>query len=140
MEECVLSHPDIAETLVVGIEDSLKGQIPYAIVVLKKDHSKKKESDLFKEITLIVRKIIGPVACLNNFSIVEKLPKTRSGKILRGIVRKILDKEEYNYPETIEDPEALKYIHEIADKFFVNREYNDYGVDEDLNMKKIKME
>lgn len=91
MEEAVLNHNDIVEALVVGIEDSFKGEIPYAVVVMKSGHERN-NNELFKELICLVRKIIGPVACLSNFSVVDKLPKTRSGKILRGTVRRILNK------------------------------------------------
>ena len=109
MEEVVLSHQSIAEAVVVGINDSLKGQIPYAIIVLKKGE-KIEHKELYQEIVKTVRKEIGPVACLYNFSVVEKLPKTRSGKILRGTIRKILDKEKWTMPATIEDKTSLSLI------------------------------
>lgn len=89
MEECLLSHQTLSEAIVVGLNDDLKGQIPYGVIVVKNGIEIDKLK-LFKELIQIVRQQIGPIACLNNFAIVDKLPKTRSGKLLRGTVRKIL--------------------------------------------------
>jgi len=89
-------------------------------VVLKKGHGRVHE-DVYKEIVKIVRKEIGPVACLYNYSTVDKLPKTRSGKILRRTIRRILDKEPYVVPPTIEDADTLKAFLEIAENVGIKR-------------------
>lgn len=85
MEECLLAHDSLSEAIVVGLNDDLKGQLPYGVIVLKDGVNTDKET-IFKQLVSIVRQKIGPIACLNHFSIVPKLPKTRSGKILRGTV------------------------------------------------------
>ncbi|MBQ0151640.1 MAG: AMP-binding protein [Chryseobacterium sp.] len=113
MEEVVSSHPDIAECAVVGIDDSLKGQIPFATIVLK-NGSTISESDIEKQVTQKVREKIGAVACLKNVMVVKRLPKTRSGKILRKLIRTILDQKEFSIPATIDDE---KIIEEIQDKY-----------------------
>jgi propionyl-CoA synthetase len=91
MEEIVSSHPDVAECAVVGIDDELKGQIPFASVVLK-NGSLISEEEVEKDIVKTVREKIGAVACLKNVMIVKRLPKTRSGKILRKLIRTLLEK------------------------------------------------
>ena len=91
--------------------------------MLKKGHGRVKE-EVYKEIVKIVRKEIGPVACLYNYSTVEKLPKTRSGKILRRTIRKILDKEPYVIPPTIEDDTTLEAFKEIAERVSIKRQPN----------------
>ena len=112
MEEVVSSHKDIAECCVVGVDDDLKGQIPFAIAVLKTG-SKADEKELEKEIIELIREKIGPVASLKNAMIVNRLPKTRSGKILRKLIRTMLDNKEYQIPSTIDD-EAI--VEEIENK------------------------
>ena len=113
MEEVVASHKEIAECCVVGIEDQLKGQVPFAIAVLKSG-STALEDDLEKEIITLVRDEIGAVASLKNAMIVKRLPKTRSGKILRKLLRTILDGKSYQIPSTIDD---ASIIEEIEEKF-----------------------
>lgn len=113
MEEVVSSHPDIAECAVVGIDDALKGQIPFATVVIK-NGSIISESEIEKQVTQKVREKIGAVACLKNVMVVDRLPKTRSGKILRKLIRTILDQKEFSIPATIDDE---KIIEEIQDKY-----------------------
>ena len=112
MEEVVSGHKDVAECCVVGIDDDLKGQIPFAIAVLKTG-SKAEENALEKEIVELVREKIGPVACLKNAMIVNRLPKTRSGKILRKLIRTMLDGKDFQMPSTIDD-EAI--VGEIQDR------------------------
>ncbi|MFP3596802.1 AMP-binding protein [Chryseobacterium sp. SIMBA_029] len=116
MEEIVSSHPDVAECAVVGIDDNLKGQIPFATVVVK-NSSLITEQDLEKEIIQMVREKIGAVAFLKNAMTVKRLPKTRSGKILRKLIRTLLDGKEFQIPSTIDDE---KIIDEIQEKI---REY-----------------
>jgi len=112
MEEIVSSHPDVAECAVVGVDDELKGQIPFATVVLK-NGSAVSEDQVEKDIVKTVREKIGAVACLKNVMVVKRLPKTRSGKILRKLIRTLLDGKEFQIPSTIDDE---KIIEEIQDK------------------------
>ena len=109
MEEVVSSHPDIAECAVVGIDDQLKGQIPFATIVLK-NGSEISDADIEKEIVLKVREKIGAVACLKNVMVVKRLPKTRSGKILRKLLRTMLDGKEFQIPSTIDDEKIVEEI------------------------------
>jgi propionyl-CoA synthetase len=111
MEEVVANHPDVAECAVIGVADSLKGQVPAGFVLLKAGVNRNPET-IEKEIVELVRDRIGPVAAFKMVFTVPRLPKTRSGKILRGTMRKIADGEDYRMPATIEDPAALS---EIAD-------------------------
>lgn len=111
MEEVVSKHPDVAECAVIGVNDALKGQVPIGFVVLKSG-SQKDPAEIQKEVAQMVRTEIGALACLKDITVVARLPKTRSGKILRSTMRKIADNEEYKVPSTIEDPAVLK---EIAD-------------------------
>lgn len=109
MEEIVAQHPDVAECAVIGIADSLKGEMPLGFVVLKagvrRDHS-----EIVSEIKQMVRTQIGAIASLKDVLIVTRLPKTRSGKILRGTMRKIADGQPYTVPSTIDDPATLQEI------------------------------
>jgi len=109
MEEIVSSHPDVAECAVVGIDDDLKGQIPFATVVLK-NGSTISEEEVEKDIVKSVREKIGAVACLKNVMIVKRLPKTRSGKILRKLIRTLLDGKEFQIPSTIDDEKIIEEI------------------------------
>lgn len=109
MEEIVSKHPDVAECAVIGVNDELKGELPLGFVVLKEGIERDHES-LCEGICQLVRDEIGAVACFNLVSIVERLPKTRSGKILRGTMKSIADGEEYNIPSTIEDDSVLPEI------------------------------
>ncbi len=102
MEEVVSSNSDIAECAVVGIEDQLKGQIPFAVVVTKAGVDKD-EKAIEVEIVRLVREKIGAVACLKNVMVVNRLPKTRSGKILRKLIRTMLDGKDFQIPSTIDD-------------------------------------
>jgi len=109
MEEVVAKHPDVAECAVIGVEDSLKGQIPIGFVVLKAGVQRDPHV-IEKEVVTMVREQIGALACLKDIAVVARLPKTRSGKILRSTMRKIADKKEYKVPSTIEDPAVLAEI------------------------------
>ncbi len=112
MEEVLAAHPDVAECAVVGVADSLKGQTPLGLLVLntgvERDHAV-----IQGEAVRLVREQIGPVASFKTAIVVGRLPKTRSGKILRGTVQKIADSEEYSVPPTIDDPAILPEI-EVA--------------------------
>ncbi len=113
MEEVVSSHHDVAECAVVGIDDTLKGQIPFACVVIK-NGSDVTDEDLEKQVINKVREKIGAVASLKNVMVVKRLPKTRSGKILRKLIRTILDGKEFQIPSTIDDE---KIIDELQEKY-----------------------
>ena len=112
MEEIVAAHPAVAECAVIGVNDPLKGQAPIGLVLLK-DGVETEEEVLEKELIAMVRKEIGPIACFNRAVVVQRLPKTRSGKILRKLLRQIADGKEYTIPSTIDDPASLSEIEEI---------------------------
>ena len=107
MEEVLAAHPDVAECAVVGVKDSLKGQLPLGLVVVKAGITKT-EAELARELVAMVRERIGPVAAFKDAKVVARLPKTRSGKILRATLRKIADGEDYVVPPTIDDPAILE--------------------------------
>jgi propionyl-CoA synthetase len=111
LEEVVSGHPDVAECAVIGIADALKGQVPAGFIVLKSGVSKS-AADIEKEIIQKVRDEIGPVAAFKLALTIQRLPKTRSGKILRGTMRQIADGEPYKMPATIDDPAILDEISE----------------------------
>ena len=106
LEEVLASHKDVAECAVIGARDELKGQTPIGFVVLKSGVDRS-ESDVAAELVALVRERIGPVAAFKDARVVPRLPKTRSGKILRASIRKIVDGEDAPAPPTIEDPTAL---------------------------------
>ncbi len=108
-EEVLSQHPAVAEVAVIGVADALKGQVPLGLVVLKSG-VEMAESQLYQELVALVRAQIGPVAAFKLVSVVDKLPKTRSGKILRGTMRKIADNQEFVVPATIEDPATLDLV------------------------------
>ncbi len=112
MEEIVGAHPAVAECAVIGIHDELKGQLPVGFVVLK-DGVNVDELQLAAELVGKVRNEIGAVACFKQALIVDRLPKTRSGKILRRTIRQIADGEEYAVPSTIDDPSSLNEIERV---------------------------
>jgi len=109
MEEVLAEHKDVAECAVLGIADKLKGQLPIGLLTLKAGVTKKHE-DISKECVQMIRQKIGPVAAFKTAIVIKRLPKTRSGKILRGTVRKIADNEPYKMPATIDDPAILDEI------------------------------
>ena len=111
MEEVLASHPDVAECAVVGIIDALKGQIPCGFLVLNAGVSRA-GAEIESEVVALVRDRIGPVAAFKTAISIKRLPKTRSGKILRGTMQKIADREQWTMPATIDDPAILE---EIAD-------------------------
>jgi propionyl-CoA synthetase len=117
MEEIVASHPAIAECAVIGVNDELRGQIPLAMVVTKTSNEME-HFQLEYEIVHLIRDQIGAVACLRNVMIVERLPKTRSGKILRKLLRAIVDKVEFQIPSTIDDEEIITEIQEVKEQYF----------------------
>jgi propionyl-CoA synthetase len=105
----VAAHPDVAECAVIGIFDTLKGQVPIALIVLKTGIDRP-ESQIEREIVALVRDRIGPIASFKRALVVDRLPKTRSGKILRQTMRGIADGKTVIVPATIEDPAVLKEI------------------------------
>ena len=111
MEEVLAAHPDVAECAVIGVADELKGQVPIGFLVLKagvdRDHAQ-----ICREVVQMVRDRIGPVAAFKTVTVVKRLPKTRSGKILRGTMQKIADGQDYKVPATIDDPAILPEIAE----------------------------
>jgi len=109
MEEVVASHPAIAECCVVGVHDEMKGQIPIGLVLIK-DGATIDHDELEEELVEMVRDKIGAIACFRRVIVVDRLPKTRSGKILRRVIRQIADGEEYSVPSTIDDPAILDEI------------------------------
>lgn len=111
MEEVLADHPDVAECAVLGVEDSLKGQVPVGFLVLKAG-VRRSHDDIIKEVIQMVRERIGPVAFFKTATVVKRLPKTRSGKILRGTIQKIADNKAYKTPATIDDASILGEIEE----------------------------
>jgi len=109
IEEVLSEHKSVAECAVLGIADKLKGQLPIGLLALKSG-VKQKNEEIIKECIQMVRNKVGPVAAFKIAIVVKRLPKTRSGKILRGTIRKIADKEEYKMPATIDDPAILDEI------------------------------
>ena len=109
IEEVLADHPDVAECAVIGVADQLKGQLPLGFLVLKAGVDRD-ESEIVTEEIGRVRERIGPVAAFKMAVVVERLPKTRSGKILRGTMRKIADGEEWKMPATVDDPAILDEI------------------------------
>ena len=109
MEEVLASHPDMAECAVIGVSDPLKGQLPVGFMCLTKGVNRPHE-DIVKESVGLVRDQIGPVAAFKLAVIVDRLPKTRSGKILRATMVKLADGEEFKMPATIDDPAILDEI------------------------------
>jgi propionyl-CoA synthetase len=109
IEEVLAAHPDVAECAVIGVANAMKGQLPFGFLVLKAGVDRA-AADIVAETVTMVREHIGPVAVFKQAIVVSRLPKTRSGKILRGTMRKIADSEEYKIPATIEDPAVLGEI------------------------------
>ncbi|MDD1661778.1 MAG: propionyl-CoA synthetase, partial [Methanomicrobiales archaeon] len=109
MEEVLASHPDVAECAVTGVNDEIKGEIPVGFIVLKAGVSRNGDG-IVPELVRLVRDRIGPVASFKLATVVKRLPKTRSGKILRGTMKKIADGEPFAVPPTIDDPTILDEI------------------------------
>jgi propionyl-CoA synthetase len=112
MEEVLASHPDVAECAVVGVKDDLKGQLPLGLVVLNAGVARD-EAVVAKELVALVRERIGPVAAFKDVRVVARLPKTRSGKILRASIRRLADGAPANAPATIDDPAVLDDIETV---------------------------
>jgi propionyl-CoA synthetase len=111
MEEVLAAHDDVAECAVFGVRDSLKGQLPVGLVVLNAG-VERPDDEIAAELVAMVREKIGPVAAFKQVAVVKQLPKTRSGKILRGTMRKIADSDPWRTPATIEEPAALDDVRE----------------------------
>lgn len=107
MEEVLADHPDVAECAVLGVADKLKGQVPIGFLVLNAGVSRD-AAEIIREVIQMVRDRIGPVASFKTATVVKRLPKTRSGKILRGTIQKIADNKPYKMPATIDDPVILR--------------------------------
>lgn len=112
IEEILTSHIDIAECAVVGLKDSLKGEVPVGLIILNNNFTKS-EKEIIKDTVALVREKLGPVASYKKTFVIQNLPKTRSGKILRSTIAKILNKESYDVPATIEDKNTLDYLENI---------------------------
>ena len=111
MEEVLAAHPDVAECAVIGVNDALKGQLPLGLLVLKAGVDRA-HGEIAEEVIQLVRDKIGPVAAFKTATVVERLPKTRSGKILRGTMQKMANGEDYKTPAAIDDPAILGEIKE----------------------------
>jgi propionyl-CoA synthetase len=109
MEEVLASHPDVAECAVVGVADDIKGEVPVGFVVTKAGVARP-DGEICKDLVDKIRQQIGPVAAFKTALVVKRLPKTRSGKILRGTMKRIADSQEYTAPATIDDPAILDEI------------------------------
>jgi propionyl-CoA synthetase len=111
LEEVLTSHPDVAECAVVGVADQLKGQLPVGFVVLKVGAAGS-DDEVASDVVALVRTVIGPVASFKSAVVVARLPKTRSGKILRGTIARIADDETWTMPATVDDPVIFEEITE----------------------------
>jgi propionyl-CoA synthetase len=111
IEEVLASHDDVAECAVIGVADELKGQVPFGFLVIKSGVARD-NGEIVNDVVRLVRERIGPVAAFKSAIVVQRLPKTRSGKILRGTMQKIADSQSWKMPATIDDPVILD---EIAD-------------------------
>jgi propionyl-CoA synthetase len=120
IEEVLAAHPDVAECAVIGVADELKGQVPVGLLVLKAG-VERPHDEIGAETVQLVRDRIGPVAVFKRAVVVERLPKTRSGKILRGTMRRIADGEEYTTPATIDDPTILDEISAALERIGYSR-------------------
>jgi propionyl-CoA synthetase len=109
LEEVLASHPDVAECAVLGVADEIKGEIPLGLIVLKAG-VRRSDAEIISEAVQMVRERIGAVASFRVAVVVKRLPKTRSGKILRGTIKKIADGIDYQVPPTIDDPLILDEI------------------------------
>jgi propionyl-CoA synthetase len=120
IEEVLAAHPDIVECAVVGVADELKGQLPLGLLVVKAG-VEREHAEICDETMQLVRDRVGPVAAFKQAVVVDRLPKTRSGKILRGTMRRIADGETYTTPATIEDPAALDEISDALEQIGYGR-------------------
>ena len=112
IEEVLAAHPDVAEAAVLGVHDALKGQIPVGFLVLNSGVTKD-PNEIVADVVAMVRDQIGPVASFKTAAVVKRLPKTRSGKILRGIIQKMADQEAFNMPATIDDPAIIGEFEDV---------------------------
>lgn len=123
LEEVVNEHDSVVESAVVGYNHEIRGECPLAFVILKgsgsEDMSEDEKNQLAKQINDKVRADVGAFARLEGVLFLNKLPKTRSGKILRGTMRKIVNSQEYNFPATIDDPSTLDLIKSLRDKYIL---------------------
>jgi propionyl-CoA synthetase len=126
IEEVLAAHPDVAECAVVGVADDLKGQIPLGLLVLKAGVARE-HAEICDETVQFVRERVGPVAVFKQAVVVDRLPKTRSGKILRGTMRRIADGEKYTTPATIEDPAVLDEISDALERIGYARPQSTVG-------------
>lgn len=125
MEEAVMRHRAVAEAVVIGIKEGLKGHVPFVLAVLKK--GVEEATDVIRrEIVALVRTEIGAIATPYDVAIVPRVPKTRSGKVLRSTIRKILDREEFTCPETIDDSSTLDLMRSVEQQYLAKRESIDY--------------
>ena len=124
LEEVLAGHVDVAECAVVGVNDELKGEVPLGLVVLKKGVARPHE-EIVNELIQLVREKIGPVACFKLATVVDRLPKTRSGKIVRGTIKKIADGADYRVPPTIEDATVLDEITANLDSMLATKRHKD---------------
>ncbi len=115
LEEVLTSHPDVAECAVVGVADELKGQVPVGFLVLKVG-AEGEETEVVSDVIRLVRDRIGPVASFKSAVVVDRLPKTRSGKILRGTIKRIADDEPWTMPATVDDPVILDEMTEALSR------------------------
>ena len=109
IEEVLTSHPDVAECAVVGVADELRGQLPVGFLVLKVG-AERNDEEIVADVIAAVREQIGPVASFKTAVVVDRLPKTRSGKILRGTIKRIADDEPWDMPATVDDPAIFDEI------------------------------
>jgi propionyl-CoA synthetase len=109
MEEVLARHPDVAECAVIGVADALKGQVPVGLAVLKAGVARDAD-EIARALVARVRSEIGPVASLRQVLVVARLPKTRSGRVLRSTMRRIADAEPWAAPATIDDPATLDEV------------------------------
>jgi propionyl-CoA synthetase len=109
MEEVLAAHADVAECAVIGVADALKGEIPLGLVVLKANVARPHD-EIVAELVRMVREEVGPVASFKVAAVVRRLPKTRTGKIMRGTIKKIADGNDYQIPPTVDDPEIFNEI------------------------------
>ncbi|MDP5071194.1 MAG: propionyl-CoA synthetase, partial [Congregibacter sp.] len=112
IEEVLAAHADVAECAVIGVADSLKGQLPLGLLVLS-DGVSRDHADIVAEVIAAVRETIGPVVAFKQCHVVQRLPKTRSGKILRATMRSIADGQPFKVPATIDDPAILDEIGQL---------------------------
>ena len=115
IEEILTNHNEIAECAVVGMADTIKGHVPIGLLVLNNSCTKS-ESEIENEVIKLVRDKLGAVASFKKAFVIKSLPKTRSGKILRSTIAKILNNENYNKPATIEDESTLNLVIKLIDK------------------------